>query len=370
MPTAPFAATRHLDTPFLLLDPAAAARAVGDVRAALPGVEVFYAIKANPHPDIAAAVAATGAGFEVASPAELRQLLAAGAPPDRLMCLHPIKAPAFVKQLSAAGVDGMAVDAADEVEKIAGLAPGAGVLVRVEVPGHGSRVPLGRKFGCPARDAVPLLRLARARGLRPAGVTTHVGSQCESLDTWAAALDVLATVTAEAAAAGMPPELISLGGGLPAPYSPAAPTLADVGRVLAGFAPGCRVTVEPGRAIAAPAGTLVASVIGTADRPDGRWAYLDTGLYHGLYESLPAAGGFLLPVEAEPRGRRVQSYWLGGPSCDGMDVLPVRFELPELRPGDRVAFHLAGAYTANMSAPFNGFPIPAQVVADPEAARG
>ncbi len=358
----PFAAARHLDTPVLLLDPAAAAAAVGELRAALPGVELYYALKANPHPALTAAVAATGAGFELASPAELRQLLAAGVPADRLMCLHPIKSPAFLRMLRAAGVDTLAADAAEEVEKIAAFAPGSRVLVRVDVPSRGSRRPLGRKFGCPPRDAVPLLRLARTRGLRPAGFTMHVGSQCESLANWAAALDVLATAVRDATAAGMLPELVSLGGGLPVPYTAAAPPLAEVGRVLAGFTPGCRVTIEPGRAIAAPAGTLVASVIGLADRPDGRWAYLDAGLHHGLAE----ANGITFPVEAEGRGPR-RAYWLAGPTCDAADVLPAPVELPELpelRVGDRLAFRLAGAYSAVRATAFNGFPPPAEVVVD------
>jgi ornithine decarboxylase len=111
----------------------------------------------------------------------------------------------------------------------------------------------------------------------------------------------------------------------------------------------------------------VASVIGTADRPDGRWAYLDVGLYHGLFESLPAAGGFVHPMEAEGRARP-QTYWLGGPTCDGLDVLPMPVVLPELKRGDRVAFHLAGAYSTDLSCPFNGFPVPAEVVALAKAA--
>jgi ornithine decarboxylase len=359
---APFAATRHLDTPFLLLDPAAAARAVGDVRAALPGVEVYYALKANPHPALAAAVAAVGAGFEVASPAELRQLLAAGVSPHRLMCLHPVKAPTFLLQLAQAGVGTLAVDAAEEVEKVATLAPGSRVLVRVDVPNHGSRHPLRRKFGCPPGDVVRLLQLARDRGLRPAGLTTHVGSQCERLATWATAADILATVAREAADVGLPAEVVSLGGGLPVAYTAEVPSLDRIGRVLTGFAPGARVTVEPGRAIAAPAGTLFASVIGLADRPDGRWAYLDAGLHHGLGEALPAAGGIVLPAEAEGRGRR-QPYTLAGPTCDGLDALPTAVELPELRVGDRVAFLLAGAYSTSLSRPFNGYPVPVEVVA-------
>jgi ornithine decarboxylase len=361
-PPALFATTRHLPTPFLLVDPAEVRRNVAAVRAALPGVEVFYALKANPDPRIADAVAVAGAGFEVASPAEVRQLLAAGVTPDRLMCLHPVKAPGFLKLLQSAGVDWLAVDSPEEVEKVAEYAGGSRVLVRVTAASDGSRVCLAGKFGCPPADVVPLLAHARRLGLRPAGVTTHVGSQCESLDAWAALMRLLRRVCRDATAAGFPPEVVSLGGGLPVRYTPSVPALESIGRTITEFRPGgCRVTIEPGRAIAASAGTLVATVTGLSTRGGTAWAYLDAGVYHGAFETLPAAGGLRFPIEVGHPERPPAAYRLAGPTCDALDALPEPVVLPRLAVGDRVAFRLAGAYSTGMATAFNGFPTPAVV---------
>jgi ornithine decarboxylase len=324
----------------------------------------------NPHPRIATTLARLGVGFEVAAPDELRLFLAAGVPAGQMTCLHTVKAPAFVRQLHEAGVAVHAVDSQEEVEKVACTAPGRQVLVRLEVSGRGSRCPLGGKFGCPPGEAVGLFRLARRVGLRPAGVTLHVGSQCESLATWAEALRECRLVCERLAAGGTPADVVSLGGGLPVPYTAGVPGLEAVGRVIHEAEPhrfgreGCRVTLEPGRAIAATAGTLVASVVGASTRGGTRWVYLDAGVYHGLSEWLPACGGLTMPITAKPRGRPLRPCRLAGPTCDSLDTLPGLFRLPELHPGDRPAFHYAGAYSTAVATNFNGFQPPATVLLD------
>lgn len=364
-----FTATRHLGTPFLLLDLQVVEENVEAIRSAFPGVEVWYALKCNPHPQIAATLARLGVGFEVASPHEVRSLLSLGIPADRMMCLHTIKAPDFVRQLHSAGVSVLAVDSREEIEKVACLAPGSRIVVRIEVDGHGSRVPLGDKFGCPPDEAIELCRFARRFGVRPAGVTLHVGSQCESLRTWAEALRTCGAVCERLFEDRSPAEIISLGGGLPVPYTADVPDLASIGRVIREANPhrygvdDCRVTIEPGRAIAATAGTLVVSVVGTATRAGIRWVYLDAGTHHGLFEWLPAAGGLTMPITVEPTDRPVQPCRLAGPTCDSMDALPGVFNLPELRVGDRLAFRYAGAYSTSIASRFNGFEPPPTVVA-------
>lgn len=341
------------------LSPPALRNAVAGLRAALRGVELFYAVKCNPHPRLLRELAALGVGFEVASAAELHAATDL-VPADRVMCLHPIKSPAFVRELHARGVRVLAVDCREELDKVAALAPGAQVLVRVSVSNVGSRHPLDGKFGCPPTEAGSLLRAGAGLGLVPLGVTTHVGTQCASPATWLAALRVCRGVLAEVPGA----TVLSLGGGVPAHYAnDAADAQALLRQIADELPPGYRVTAEPGRAIAAPAGTLVATVTGLANRTDGAWAYLDAGIYHGLFESLPAAGGFLHPVTAEHANRPEQPYTLAGPTCDGMDVVARGVLLPRLAVGDRVAFGSAGAYTGVMASRFNGFD-PPEVVWD------
>src|SRR5690242_16733204 len=144
----------------------------------LPVAEIHYAVKANSHPTILAALAAEGCGFEIVSTGELMPLIALAVPPSRIVSSNPIKTPEFVATAHAYGVDQFAIDSAGEVRKVARLAPGARVYCRITVDNSGSEWPLARKFGCTPDQAVELLVEAREHGLRPIGLTFHVGSQC------------------------------------------------------------------------------------------------------------------------------------------------------------------------------------------------
>lgn len=351
------ARTRHLSTPFIWLTPSIVRAAVAGLRAGLPGVDLFYAVKCNPHPPLLRELAGLGLGFEVASLAEMRITLEQ-VPANRVMCLHPIKSPDLVRALHAQGVRTLAIDCHEELVKVAIHAPGSDVLVRVAVSNAGSRHPLDGKFGCPPAEAVRLLQSCADRGLSPRGVTMHVGTQCGLLSTWSEAIDTCRGVLAEVPAA----TVLSLGGGFPASYANDPADVPSVLRHVAESLPsGYRITSEPGRAIAADAGVLVATVTGTATRPDGVWAYLDAGIHQGLFESLPAVSGLLHPVSTEHPNRPTQPYTLAGPTCDAMDVIARGTVLPRLELGDRVLFHSAGAYSGVMASRFNSFEPPPYV---------
>src|SRR5437763_2340796 len=113
--------SRPLDTPVLLLDRATVRRAYGRMRAALPQAECYYAVKANPHPEVLQTLAALGSGFEVSSLVELRSVLALGVAPTQVMSSNPIKAVPFIQAAFAAGVDRYAVDSRAELIKLAHL---------------------------------------------------------------------------------------------------------------------------------------------------------------------------------------------------------------------------------------------------------
>lgn len=348
----PSAATTDLATPYLLFDLEMLVQSARALAAAFAGVEVFYAMKCNAHPRIVGCLADLGLGFEVASPAEVESLLSLGVSPSRMMCLHPIKAPAFVAQLGRLGVQTLAADSIVEVEKVARHAPGSQILLRLDIGGSGSLVPLGGKFGCRPAEAVELSRAVRRSGLRFGGVTLHVGSQCQSLRAWQESLSECRALCERLAEEGSPCEIISLGGGFPVPYTPDVPDLASIGDLVASAdlaaagAPGCRVTMEPGRALVATAGTLVTSVVGTAVRDGVTWIYLDAGIFQGLMEFLPAAGGLRLPVTADgvDGGLARHPYRLAGPTCDSLDALPGLFDLPEVSVGDGQSFVAQGLF--------------------------
>jgi ornithine decarboxylase len=352
-------------TPCLVIDLEVVEERYRALVAALPGVEVYYAVKANPSPGVLARLAVAGSGFDVASPAEVGLCLAAGVDPARISYGNTIKKRKDIALAFAAGVRLFVVDSEEELGKVAAAAPGATVLVRLLVSGEGADWPLSHKFGCEPDMAVDLLVQAATLGLRPAGVSFHVGSQQREPDRWDPALERAAAVLRQARAAGVPVEVVNLGGGFPARYSADVPDIGAYGtairaamaRHLADLP--VRVVCEPGRYVAGDAGVLRAEVVLVSRkgyRDDHRWVYLDVGRFGGLAETENEAIRYPLVTSCSgPVGPVI----LAGPTCDSVDVLyeRTRYQLPlTLTEGDTVDILAAGAYTAAYaSAGFNGF---------------
>lgn len=357
--------TRHLPTPLLVIDQQQVRENIRRIRQAVPSAEIFYAVKCNADRRVLEAVWQAETGFEIASLSEAETLRQMGVPPERIICLHPIKTPEFLQMLHCHRIEVLAADSVVELDKFAKYAPGSRVVVRVSVANHGSSVPLNGKFGVEPNEVMGLFRQAQLRELIPYGVTIHVGSQCERTATWIEALAICRELFKEAERGGLNLKLLSLGGGLPAPYANNAISVEDMGGAIQSeldrweLPPDCTVSIEPGRGVAASAGTLIATIIGLAERTTGRWAYLDAGVYHGLFEACEAGGGIPFPITVEHANRPLQIYNIGGPTCDSFDMPFQQRSLPELRIGDRVAIHAAGAYSTELSSTFNGFPAPA-----------
>ncbi len=350
-------------TPYLVLDVDRALGGYAALAQALPGTRVHYAVKANPEATLLQRLVAAGAAFDVASPAEVRACLDAGADPRDLVFSNPVSSRRDLLASAALGVGLFVADGEGQLTRIADTAPGSDVLVRITTSGHGSDWSLSRKFGCPPSDAVTLLRLSRDLGLGAAGVSFHVGSQQRDPGAWDAPIAAAAAVFAAASAAGLHPWMLDLGGGFPAGLAGGAPPLTAYGvaieRALARHFPDRRpdTLIEPGRGVVGDAGVLVASVIGIAHRGDRRWVFLDAGVFSGLVETLDEAIRYRLETDRSgPLGPCV----LAGPTCDSADVLYER--APALLPlglaeGDQVRLLAAGAYTTCYSTVgFNGFP--------------
>jgi len=158
------------------------------LRQALPEAEIYYAVKANPAAEVVSALAALGANFDLASPGELDICLGLNIAPQRLSFGNTIKRESAIARASAAGLGLFAFDSAPELEKLARSAPAARVFCRLLIENKGAEWPLTRKFGCESHMAVELLAAARQLGLRPAGVSFHVGSQQTYPQAWSDAI--------------------------------------------------------------------------------------------------------------------------------------------------------------------------------------
>jgi len=362
-----FLAKRRVSTPAIVVDLEVVRAQYRALQSAFPACSIYYAVKANPAPPVIAALAALGANFDLASEGEIARCRASGVPAIRLSFGNTIKREIEIARAHADGIDLFAFDSAAELEKLARAAPGARVFCRLAVRGLGAEWPLGRKFGCDREIAATLLLRARHLGLRPAGVSFHVGSQQTEPQSWISAIAHAAEVFHRCAREGVGLELLNLGGGLPAHYREPIPRLAAyaetieaaLGRAFGGGRP--RILLEPGRYLVGDAGLLRASVLLVAERPyhgGERWVYLDVGRYNGLPETLEERIAYRLrtPHDHGRCGRVV----LAGPTCDSTDILYEKsgYELPlALGIGDPVDFLAAGAYTASYaSVEFNGFP--------------
>jgi ornithine decarboxylase len=356
-------------TPRLELDLAAVSRAFSAFRDALPEAEPAYAVKANPHPEVLALLAAGGASVDLASVGELDACLLAGVAPARMSWGNPVKKPADVRAAVAAGVTRFTTDAPADVDLLARLAPGAAVTVRIGADDAGSATPFAGKFGVSPDEAAALLTRAHDAGLRPHGLGFHPGSQQTDPDAWRRGIAAAARAVERF---GGPVAELNVGGGFPTCHGagpvPDLTACADAIRgALAAHAAVSGVgtwrphlVAEPGRVLVAEAGVLVAEVVLVAERAGHRWVYLDVGRYQGLAETEGEMIVYRLRTPGHPSDAARGPVVLAGPTCDGDDVLYRRADvrLPlDLAPGDVVEFLGAGAYTASYaSVGFNGLP--------------
>jgi ornithine decarboxylase len=354
-------------TPCLVIDLETIRARYRAIHAALPSVDIYYAVKSNPEADVVGTLVAEGSRFDVASPAEIDLCLQRGASPASISYSNPIKKAADIAYAYSRGVRLFVSDSEQDVRFVAEHAPGSSVLVRILVQSKGSTYPFGNKFGCDPEMATDLLRLAHQSGLVPLGVAFHAGSQQMSVSGWDSGIADAALIAAKLRAEGIETSTVNLGGGLPAVYQDSTPSLeafasaieASIARHFGDVRP--RVMIEPGRAISAEAGMIRSSVVLVSRKSysdERRWVYLDIGRYQGLAETEGEAIAYRLRTSRD--GSETGPVVLAGPTCDADDVIyqHTRYDLPlDLVAGDHVDILHAGAYTSSYSSVcFNGFP--------------
>jgi len=333
----------------------------------LPDTRVFYAVKANPAPEVLSLLASLGSCFDTASVAEIQMALAAGASPDRVSFGNTIKKERDIARAYELGIRLFAVDSTAEVEKIARAAPGSKVFCRFLYDCAGAEWPLSRKFGCDPEMAVEVLEHAHRLGLEAHGVSFHVGSQQRNVRSWDRALASAATIFRACADRGISLAMVNLGGGFPTKYLKNVPTVKTYGmaifRALSKHF-GNRIPetiIEPGRGMVGNAGVIEAEVVLVSkkgENDDKRWVYLDIGKFGGLAETMDESIRY--PIRTPRDGAELAPCVLAGPTCDSADVLYEKdpYLLPiSLEIGDKVLIEGTGAYTSTYSAvAFNGFP--------------
>ena len=333
----------------------------------MPGTRIFYAVKANPAPEILKLLADLGSCFDTASVAEVEMALAAGATPERISFGNTIKKERDIAKAHALGVNLYAVDCGEEVEKVARAAPGASVFCRILADGAGAEWPLSRKFGCEPAMAEDVLLHADKLGLVAYGVSFHVGSQQTRLGAWDQAVGEAKAIFDRMLGHGITLQMVNLGGGFPTKYLKAVPGQAKYANAIHDaltkhFGNAIPETIiEPGRGMVGNAGVVKAEVVLISKKHANdnlRWVYLDIGKFGGLAETMDEAIRY--PIVTAKDGDAKEPCVIAGPTCDSADVLYEKTPYPlpiTLSVGDQVLIEATGAYTTTYaSVAFNGFP--------------
>ena len=334
---------------------------------ALPDSRVFYAVKANPAPELLKLLVGLGSCFDTASVAEIEMVLAAGATPERISFGNTIKKERDIARAYVLGVRLFAVDCKAEVEKIGRAAPGAKIFCRFLFGCAGAEWPLSRKFGCDPDMAVDVLEHAHKLGLEPCGVSFHVGSQQRRTAAWDEALKSASAIFRACAERGISLTMVNLGGGFPTKYLRDVPVVEAYGRSIFRALRkhfGNRIPetiIEPGRGMVGNAGIIETEVVlisRKSDEDEVRWVYLDIGKFGGLAETMDESIRYAIRTPHD--GAEMTPCVLAGPTCDSADVLYEKTPYPlpvTLEIGDKLLIEGTGAYTSTYSSvAFNGFP--------------
>lgn len=323
----------------------------------MPRARVFYAIKANPHPEILKTMIKLGSSFDVASDGEIRTLHDMGVEGERLIYANPVKTTGGLQACRECGVSKMTFDSASEIEKIRAICPDATVLLRLRIDNSSAHVDLNKKFGAAREHALDLMLKAKEAGLDMAGIAFHVGSQTVSADPYLHGLDIARELFEEAAAAGLKLRILDIGGGFPIPEPKVRFNLPEMlkqinARLDEDF-PGIDVWAEPGRYICGTAVNLITSVIGVNERGGQPWYFLDEGLYGTFSGVIFDQWDFKLISFKEGEERVAATF--AGPSCDSLDIMFRGKMTVPLEVGDLLLVPSCGAYTSASATTFNGF---------------
>ncbi|MBC8209863.1 MAG: type III PLP-dependent enzyme [Gammaproteobacteria bacterium] len=355
------------ETPFMVLDLSEIDYQYKSLQAALPGVKLFYALKALSHPELIKRLKSLGSNFDLATIGEVELVESLGIKGDQCIHTHPIKKDKEIQRALDFGCNRFVVDNMAEMKKFIKYAGKVELIIRVSFRSKQAVVDLSRKFGCALEELPQLVELAQKNGIEVVGLSFHVGSQ--SLSPMTQSNAIRASVAAMKVMNSVNWKFLDIGGSFPVSYQetvlPIDDFCAPLMEALSELPEGIEVFAEPGRFISAPSMIEVVSVVGKAKRGARTWYYLDDGVYGGFsgqmfdHASYPLAP--LKPFDA--LGEFLPSV-LAGPTCDSIDVVAEDIELPEMQIGDILIGKQMGAYTIASATEFNYYPKPKVVVVE------
>lgn len=345
---------KKFGSPLLLLSKNQVKENYGVLKKHLPLVDLYYAVKSNPNVDVLKAVKEVDGFFDLASIGEIKVLKKLNIPASKCIYTHPIKKKDDIECALDYGVKLFVIDNEYEIAKVKKFRKDLDILVRIAISNPDCPVDLSLKFGVEPKDALSLIRSADDEGISVKGISFHVGSQNINAYKYVEALEYCKDIFKRAAVEGIHFDTLDIGGGFPVSYTksvmPVDYSCAIINSYLEKNFRGCRFIAEPGRFISATSMTLVASVVGKADRKGVYWYYIDDGLYSTFSGKVFETADYKILCEksGEPK-----PCVIAGPTCDSFDIVYRNTLLPELDVGDILMFPNMGAYASANATSFN-----------------
>ncbi|XP_055491281.1 ornithine decarboxylase [Leucoraja erinacea] len=346
----------------------------------LPRVTPFYAVKCNDDKAVVKTLATLGAGFDCASKTEIQSIQNLGVPVEKIIYANPCKQLSQIKYAAAHGVQKMTFDSEVELMKVARCHPSAKLVLRIATDDSKAICRLSVKFGATLKTSRLLLERAKELNIDVIGVSFHVGSGCTDAQTYTQAIADARFVFDMGVEFGFKMYLLDIGGGFPGSEDTKL-KFEEIGAVvnsaLDKYFPtdsGVNIMAEPGRFYVASAYTLCANIIakkvvfseqnGSDGEDEGEndrtlMYYINDGVY-GSFNCILYDHAHVMPVllRKQKSDESLYSTSVWGPTCDGLDRIVERCDLPELQVGDWMVYENMGAYTVAAASTFNGFQRP------------
>jgi len=371
---------QRLGTPLHVYSASAIRQRILALQTAVQGLDalICYAVKANSNLAVLELMAGAGLGADIVSAGELQRSLRAGIPADRIVFSGVAKSADEMAAALAAGIARFNVESQDELSSLQQLAAERNVITRASVRVNPdvdalthAKISTGKsenKFGVGIDEAREWFAdSARLTHVRLDGLHVHIGSQMLCLDPIRLALQRVAAFWRELASAGHTITSIDVGGGLGVCYRDgrdqpvSVEDYAEIIReALAGF--GGRILLEPGRWLVAEAGMLLTRVLRIKQGRQRRFLVVDAAMTELLRPSLYDAWHEIVPLSHRPCPPQI--YDVVGPVCETSDTFAVDRQLPPCEPGDLLMIKTTGAYGAAMASNYNSRPFAAEVMLD------
>ncbi|WP_049371441.1 diaminopimelate decarboxylase [Haemophilus parainfluenzae] len=338
---------------------------------------ICYAVKANSNIGILNVMAKLGSGFDIVSQGELERVLAAGGEASKVVFSGVAKSRAEIMRALEVGIRCFNVESIAELHHINQIAGEMGKIapislrVNPDVDAHTHPyISTGlkeNKFGVSVDEAREVYKLAATLPhVRITGMDCHIGSQLTELQPFLDATDRLIRLIEQLQEDGITLKHLDLGGGLGVTYTDETPPHpSDYAAALLNKLKGyenLEIILEPGRAIAANAGILVAKVQYLKSNESRNFAITDTGMNDMIRPALYEAYMNIIEIDRTLE-REKTIYDVVGPVCETSDFLGKQRELA-IAEGDYIAQRSAGAYGASMSSNYNSRPRTAEVLVD------